>query len=121
MHKNKIARVQAGTNGGVEIVVCLTPEIIATAEESARRLQVNREHVLTTYFADCLENAPDGIREFIPEGWVFPTKERADGFIEREQLDARRYFAEEYEGGGWGVTDRAQYVVEFPRQHAVAV
>lgn len=121
MHKNKSARVQAGKNGGVEVVVCLTPGIIATADEFAVRLQVTREEVLATYFATCLENTPDGIREFIPEGWVFPTKERADAFIEREQLNPRQYIAQEYESGGWGLTDTAEYVVEFPRQHAVAV
>ena len=121
MHKHKIARVQAGTNGGVEVVLCLTPEIIATAEESARRLQVTSEEVLTAYFTDLAGSqfAPDAIREYIPEGWVFPTKERADAFIEREQLDTRRYFTEQYESGGWAITDTADYSVEYPDEQAV--
>jgi len=133
MHKNKIARVQAGKNGGVEIVVQLTPTIIATAEELAERLQVGREEVLTTFFADWIDCIPDALRDFIPGGWVFPTRETAEAFIKREQLDSRQYIAEQYESdprrridrpyedGGWGITDTAEYVVEYPRQHAVAV
>lgn len=113
MHKNKAARVQAGKNGGVEIVVQLTPEIVGTAEEFADRLQVSREEVLTSYFADMLESIPDALREFIPEGWVFPTREAAETFIDREALDPRQYIAEEYEYGGWGVTDTAEYVVTY--------
>jgi cobalamin-dependent methionine synthase I len=111
MHKNKIARFQAGKSGGVEMVISLAPTIIATAEELAERLQTSREEVLTNYFAEMLESIPDALREFIPAGWVFPTREAADGFIEREALDPRQYIAEQYEGGGWGVFDTAEYIV----------
>lgn len=113
MHKNKAVRVQAGKNGGVEIVVQLTPEIVGTAEEFADRLQTSREEVLTNYFADMLESIPDALREFIPAGWVFPTREAAEAFIEREELNPRQYIAEEYESGGWGITDTAEYIVTY--------
>ena len=97
------------------------PEIIATADEFSGRLQVSREEVLSAYFADALESLPDAIREYVPEGWVFPSRDSAQAFIEREGLNPRQYVAEQWESGGWSVTDKAEHVVEFPRQHAVAV
>jgi hypothetical protein len=114
MHKNKTARVQAGKEGGVEVVLQLTPGTIAKADELAARLGVSREEVLTAYYAATLATAPDALEEYCLAAWEFPTKEEAQAFIERERMSPRRYAAEEWEGGGWSVADKAQYEVICP-------
>lgn len=114
MHKNKAARVQAGKNGGVEVILTMTPEIIAKAEEVATRLQVTREEILSTYFADTL-GAPDALEEYCLAAWTFPTKAKAEAFIEREGMNPRQYVPEQWQSGGWGITNNAEYVVTYPR------
>jgi hypothetical protein len=123
MHKNKnnIARVQAGKEGGVAVTLTMTPETIAKADDLASRLGVSREEVLTTYYADTLATAPDALEEYCLAAWEFPTKEAAAAFIERERMSPRRYAAEEWEGGGWSVADKAQYEVICPFPTAAAV
>ena len=121
MHKNKSARLQAGKNGGVEVVLTLTPETIAKADEFAARLQSSREEVLTNYFADTLTCAPDGIEDHCLAAWTFPTKAKAQAFIKRERMNPRRYIAEQWESGGWSVTDKAQYEVIRPFPVAAVV
>jgi hypothetical protein len=121
MHKNKSARVQAGHDGGVAVTLTMTPEIIATADKLATRLQVSREEVLATYYADTLATAPDGIEEYCIAAWAFPTKAKAQAFIERERMNPRQYVPEQWESGGWGITDKAQYQVIYPFPTAVAV
>jgi hypothetical protein len=114
MHKNKTARVQAGHDGGVAVTLTMTPETIAKADDLASRLGVSREEVLTTYYADTLATAPDALEEYCLAAWEFPTKQEAQAFIERERMSPRRYAAEEWEGGGWSVADKAEYEVICP-------
>ncbi len=121
MHKNKTARVQAGNDGGVEVVLTLTPGTIAKADEFAARLQVSREEVLTSYYADTLATAPDAIEDHCLVAWTFPTKAKAQAFIKRERMNPRQYIAEQWESGGWSVTDTAQYQVILPFPKAAAV
>jgi len=123
MHKNKSksARVQAGNDGGVEVVLALTPETIAKADEFAARLQVSREEVLAAYYADTLATAPDAIQDHCLAAWTFPTKAKAQAFIRRERMNPRRYVVEQWESGGWSVTDKAQYEVICPFPVAVTV
>jgi len=115
MHKNKAARIEAGTDGGVAVTVTMTPGIIAKADNLAARLQVSREQILATYFAATLGSVSDGLEEYCLAAWEFPTKEEAQAFIERERMNPHQYVAEEWESGGWGISDKAQYVVTFPR------
>lgn len=112
MHK-KTARVQTGKDGGVEVVLSLTPEIIAKAEEFATRLQVSREDVLASYFADTLTTATDAVEEYCLVAWVFPARDKAEAFIKREGLNPRQYVAEQWESGGWSVSDKAEYIVTY--------
>jgi hypothetical protein len=121
MHKNKSARLQAGKNGGVEVVLTLTPETIAKAEEFAARLQVSREEILAAYYADTLATAPDAIEDHCLAAWTFPTKAKAQAFIRRERMNPSRYIVEQWESGGWSVTDKAQYQVIHPFPMAAAV
>ncbi|MBU3666601.1 MAG: hypothetical protein FGM15_12105 [Chthoniobacterales bacterium] len=114
MHKNKAARIEAGKNG-VEAVLALSPEIVAKADNLAARLQVSREHVLATYFSATLESAPDGLEDYCLAAWTFPTKAKAQAFIEREGMNPRQYVPEQWESGGWGITNKAEYVVTYPR------
>jgi len=114
MHKNKIARVQAGKEGGVAVTLTMTPEIIAKADDLAARLGVSREEVLTTYYAATLATAPDAIEEHCLAAWEFPTKQEAQAFIERERMNPGQYVPEEWEGGGWSVADTAEYEVICP-------
>jgi hypothetical protein len=121
MHKNKSARLQAGKNGGVEVVLILAPETIAKADEFAARLQSSREEVLTNYFADTLTCAAQGIDEHCLAAWTFPTRAKAEAFIKRERMNPRQYVAEEWESGGWSVTDTAEYVVTYRGRKGVFV
>jgi hypothetical protein len=121
MHKNKSARLQAGKNGGVEVVLTLTPETIAKADEFAARLQVSREEILAAYYADTLATAPDAIEDHCLAAWTFPTKAKAQAFIRRERMNPSRYIVEQWESGGWSVTDTARYEVIRPFPVAVAV
>jgi len=114
MHKNKIARIHAGHDGGVAVTLTVTPETIAKADELAARLRVSREEVLTTYYAATLATAPDALEEYCLAAWEFPTKEAAAAFIERERMNPRQYVPEEWEGGGWSVADMAEYEVIYP-------
>jgi hypothetical protein len=123
MHKNKSksARVQAGKNGGVEVVLILAPETIAKADDLAARLGVSREEVLTAYYAATIATAPDALEEYCLAAWEFPTKQEAQAFIKRERMNPSRYIVEQWESGGWSVTDTAQYEVICPFPVAVAV
>ena len=121
MHKNKSARLQAGKNGGVEVVLTLTPETIAKADEFAARLQVSREEILAAYYADTLATAPDAIEDHCLAAWTFPTKAKAQAFINRERMNPRQYVAEEWESGGWSVSDTAEYVVTYRGRKGVFV
>jgi hypothetical protein len=120
MHKNKAARIEAGKKG-VAVTLTMTPEIIAKADNLAARLQVSREQILATYFAATMESVSDGLEEYCLAAWEFPTKEEAQAFIEREQMNPHQYVPEQWESGGWSLADKAEYEVICPFPTAAAV
>jgi hypothetical protein len=83
-------------------------------------LQVSREEVLATYFADTLTTVADAVEEYCLVAWVFPARDKAEAFIDREGLNPRQHVAEQWESGGWSVTDKAEYIVTYPRGRKAA-
>jgi hypothetical protein len=100
MHNQQSVRVQAVAEGGLEVVLVLSPEAIEAAEDIACRLQITREEALLDFFGSINESVKDSLPENLSIGWVFPTEAAAQDFKTRDNL-GDYYGVYPVEDGGW--------------------
>lgn len=86
MHRQQSVRVQAGANGGLEVVLTLSPDTIAATEDTARRLEITAEEALLDFFGRINESAESNLPDNLLTSWVFPTEAQARAYHSREDL-----------------------------------
>lgn len=84
MHNNQSARIQPGEGGGLEVVLTLSPQTVAAAQDTAARLNVPVREVLETFFAWLNDSADFNLPDNCLSSWVFPTPDAAQAFRDRE-------------------------------------
>jgi hypothetical protein len=86
MHKQQSVRVQTGAEGGLEVVIALSPDTITATEDTACRLGITAEEALVDFFTRINESAESNLPDNLLTSWVFPTEERAREYHAREGL-----------------------------------
>jgi hypothetical protein len=86
MHNQQSVRVQACAQGGLEVVLTLSPDTLTATEDTARRLGITTEEALVDFFTRINESAESNLPDNLLTSWVFPTEERAREYHAKEDL-----------------------------------
>jgi hypothetical protein len=116
MNKKKSCRFQTAKDGSLEIVLPLNPEVVQTAEKTARIIGVDHNEMVLEWFNDLVPCLAEMIEEQCADCATFATREDAEAFLGRLRA-AKPWLSSEYVPVE---TDCGSWAIEYPIEKAQA-